>query len=499
MGLNWGALAGGAVKGAVLGMEMKRAGEQDARAKERDKRDGELHAARMTEVQRTARERDRQEGAMRDLSRLLSGYLTPRASVTAGGVLPAAESAAAPDNARSGGDSLPREEAPALTEESGYDADAPQSVTAAEATVLPAASASAAAPAAAPKAAPETFALPSRVAAEGLRGMPGVTEKPRPKTPDDVVGYGLWRTNGSPFRDPAFTNRAAKIVADAGYPEQGLAWLRRGEEAAREGGIDALRRLIGGDVAGAERAFNASGTTKVMPGTTRDVGKGQFEITLADGQKQIINPRQQLRSYLSPRDFLQLEIKDAEVEIKRGEAESRAGERVERSEDRRERTEEMRRNNRAMGDFRAAMLATRQQRGADAATALERNVNYLVKNGIARDPSDAYRQLRTASEKPTADAIVSLANSLVKGSGYRGRDGMQRALNDARGMIESLKSPDDVPSRPTAPAGTGQPSAPPVRGASRYKSPDDVRGALRAGRIDRQTAEQVLRQNFGFQ
>lgn len=127
--------------------------------------------------------------------------------------------------------------------------------------------------------------------------------------------------------------------------------------------------------------------------------------------------------------------------------------------------------------------------GEGKATALIQNMDYLVKSGVAADSKDAYNKLRTTMEKPEEDAVLALATTLAKSPGYRGKDGLNRAIADATGMVKSVRGGGPAP-RPGS-------AAPPAQGAP-YKSAEDIRAAFRAGTIDRATAEAELQKGFGY-
>jgi len=81
--------------------------------------------------------------------------------------------------------------------------------------------------------------------------------------------------------------------------------------------------------------------------------------------------------------------------------------------------------------------------GAGAAqkdTALQKNVDYLVNQGIAKDAKAAFALLRTTTAKPREDAILSLAMVLIsRGVGYRGEKGQAKAIEDAKRMVDAVK------------------------------------------------------------
>lgn len=271
----------------------------------------------------------------------------------------------------------------------------------------------------------------------------------------EKVGFGMWR-NPNLFKDPQFAYRAAQIFLKAGMPE-GVKWLERGAQAVEENGIDVMKRLIAGDARGAEQVFNQSGRLRVVPGSTREIEGGKWETTLEGGEKQTIDPRQMLRSFLKPSEFFNVELKERELESKtldRRDAMTHR-ERVVGETERHNR--EVEKNQSRNADLKFEIARIRNERGTDAATALERNINFLVNNKIANDPSDAFGKLRTAMEKPEEDAILSMAGTLMRGPGYAGKDGWNRALKTATDMVRSAKGANVTGG---GPGGTGTPGAP---------------------------------------
>ena len=77
--------------------------------------------------------------------------------------------------------------------------------------------------------------------------------------------------------------------------------------------------------------------------------------------------------------------------------------------------------------------------GAESTTALMRNMEYLVKSGVAKDHKEAYERLRTTTEKSERDATAALAGKLMQSPRYRGSGGPQRAMEDALGMVRSVR------------------------------------------------------------
>jgi hypothetical protein len=266
----------------------------------------------------------------------------------------------------------------------------------------------------------------------GATGTADQKQQPRGPAADDYenhVGYGLFK-NPNLFRDPGFYTRAAKVFADAGMGEQGMAWLQRGAQAAEENGLDALKRLAGGDVRGAEQAFNASGRMKVVAGSTQEMPGGKYRFKLEDGSTQTVDPQRMLRSFLTPKDYFsaqskdrELDIKDRGVDVQADNSRSLADFRTDSVARQDRAQQETARHNRASEGLQAKMLKFREERGGDAGTAMTNNIDFMVKNGIAKDPAEAFTKLHTAVSKSDDEAVRSVASNLMKGSSYRGRDG----------------------------------------------------------------------------
>ena len=453
MATNWGAFAGGLAAGIEKGQQLHRMKQLTDLAVKRETRDAELHELKTSQYRN-------QLQAYQNLAALVDEFgpkpvSTPSQAVN--GVLPTTEQPTAveqPTGVRimDTADHFGPSEAPApfASLGSGRVVNLPSRLPA-RLGAKPAQSA-----AASPDAAIDT-AL-DKLATENNLG-PEETQQLRERVGmgmnNEKIGMGLWR-NPSLFKNPEFLNRASRLFLDAGLPE-GIKWLERGAQAVDERGIDALRLLIGGDAQGAETTFNAGGQIKIQPGTLKDAGNGRWSFTLADGQQQTIDPRQMLRSFLSPKEFFNLELgerkADAEIQTRRDTVAARDRQLTEQERHNRATEATAARN----ADLRLELARIRSERGANATTALERNVEFLVENKIASDPLDAFNKLRTSMEKPEEDAILSVASMLMRGPGYAGRDGWNRATRDATAMVRSVKGqkPDDGDTGAGRPGGTG--------------------------------------------
>lgn len=395
---NLGIFAGGLAGGVVTGMELRRRQSAEKRAQE--------------EYDLKKQENERQRQAWRDLDALVDEF-NPRA--VSGGTAPGANAPNAPASMGPGA---------RLASMGVRSVQEPQAPAPRRGDVVPM----------------DDAAVGELAKKHGLN--PEQTQQFKSQIGERMhterIGLGLWR-NPNLFKDPQFTNRAGQIFLKAGMGEKGVQWLERGAQAVEERGIEALRLLIGGDAQGAEAAFNAGGQIKVKPGSAREVGNGRWAVTFVNGREQTIDPRQMLRSYLNPGDFFRVELKEREIGAKEQQSKESAAyrERVTRETERHNlQTEATAEKN---ADLKLELARIRSERGANAATALERNVDFLVKNKIAKGPMDAFNKLRTAMEKPEEDAILSVAGNLMKGPGYYGKNGWDKAVRDATRMVRTVK------------------------------------------------------------
>jgi hypothetical protein len=126
--------------------------------------------------------------------------------------------------------------------------------------------------------------------------------------------------------------------------------------------------------------------------------------------------------------------------------------------------------------------------GENSATALMRNVQYLVSQRIAKDPAEAFEKLKTSNERAEGDAVMGVAGMLSRSPEYRGQGGMQKAARDARDIVRELRGIESA-------TGSSQSAARQML----YKSPQAVQQAYRQGRLSRDAALRELRENFGME
>lgn len=93
--------------------------------------------------------------------------------------------------------------------------------------------------------------------------------------------------------------------------------------------------------------------------------------------------------------------------------------------------------------------------GTTTTSSLIQNINFLVEKEIATTPRTAFEMLRQSVEKPEHEAVLDLAAKLRTGTGYFGKDGVDRSMQDAKRMVKSVKGPSATPKPGAAAPATG--------------------------------------------
>lgn len=77
-------------------------------------------------------------------------------------------------------------------------------------------------------------------------------------------------------------------------------------------------------------------------------------------------------------------------------------------------------------------------------TALTRNVEFMIESGIAKTPKEAFDALHTKAERSPTQFIEQTALNLLKSGEYRyrGKDGRQNAVSDARELLGKIREVD---------------------------------------------------------
>lgn len=151
--------------------------------------------------------------------------------------------------------------------------------------------------------------------------LPGL-EKVGPQDAHHQLGFNLYQ-NTNLLRDPKYLNGAAEIFMRNRMPE-GVAWLHNSYAASKENLIDATKLAVGGDLQGAERAFNSTGDHQVEPGSLQwkdDKKTILTGVNKSDGKPFEYDPQKMLKSFLSPKEF----FAETETERKRAIEEKAAG------------------------------------------------------------------------------------------------------------------------------------------------------------------------------
>lgn len=124
------------------------------------------------------------------------------------------------------------------------------------------------------------------------------------KDPNERVGYGIYRNPGL-LKNREFLDEAGRIFLKHKLPG-GMAWLKDADQAGKENLGESLKLAIGGDLAGAEKAFNAGGQMKLKPGTLAWADEKQTTLTgvKEDGSTFTVKPHEMLRVMVSPEEYL---------------------------------------------------------------------------------------------------------------------------------------------------------------------------------------------------
>jgi hypothetical protein len=91
------------------------------------------------------------------------------------------------------------------------------------------------------------------------------------------------------------------------------------------------------------------------------------------------------------------------------------------------------------------MLARQYGLDKNASTALTTNIQFLVDNGIAKNPAEAFEKLHTRMDRSPEETMRNMVLGLLRSGDprYRGKDGRQNALDDARTVFGKIRSADE--------------------------------------------------------
>lgn len=79
-------------------------------------------------------------------------------------------------------------------------------------------------------------------------------------------------------------------------------------------------------------------------------------------------------------------------------------------------------------------------------TALTTNIDFMVRNGIAKDPAEAFSMMRTQMERSPTKAVEQLTMQLLKSGDrrYSGKAGQLIAITDAKAILGKIRDADDA-------------------------------------------------------
>jgi hypothetical protein len=91
------------------------------------------------------------------------------------------------------------------------------------------------------------------------------------------------------------------------------------------------------------------------------------------------------------------------------------------------------------------MLARQYGLDKNASTALTTNIKFLVDQGIAKTPAEAFEKLHTRMDRSVEETMRQMVLSLLRSGDprYRGKDGRQNALDDARTVFGKIRRADE--------------------------------------------------------
>lgn len=265
MAISWGGLAGGLSEGIESGQRMRLARQREARAQEE-------FGLRRRRFEREEAQLDRDAQMWEELNGVIAKHSQKRAAAQT----PTAVRPPQTEDLSGGAVATPVQN-PAegmQVREIGPDEPAPG---------LPRT-----APAQAPAAAPQV---------------------PPQAEPTQKIGFELFR-NTHLLRDPEFLNEAAQVFIKARKPE-GIKWLERSFQAQQQNGIDALRALMVGDRQRALQLLNMSGQNvqDIRP-ITEGPDRGKWMVVAPSGQSRVLDPGQELKTFLDPKQFFELQNKE---------------------------------------------------------------------------------------------------------------------------------------------------------------------------------------------
>lgn len=284
--------------------------------------------------------------------------------------------------------------------------------------------------------------------AQGASTDGGATPSPDPiitKPTDGPTDTGLGATDGitqrpvSPAARPIYPGSFDALAAEA-TKRGDLDSAMKFTEAKRKMEVEGIKdvtigALMGKDGSELEKIYNSRGDHKVDPGSIAiDQGTGvitgsmqgqpfRFDVKKSAELLGLVKPRPTQQTVVPPGGALAVDGKIV--------ASNMDGLKARQSLDIQKLDYEY--------GLKRDLESFKAKHGDGKATAMVENINFLVKSGVASDAKEAFEKLKTSNEKPTEDAILGLATTLLRNNTFGGKDGTARALDKAREMVMSVK------------------------------------------------------------
>lgn len=121
-------------------------------------------------------------------------------------------------------------------------------------------------------------------------------------------------------------------------------------------------------------------------------------------------------------------------------------------------------------------LARQFKLDGQQSTALTTNISFMVQNGIAKDPGEAFTMLRTGIARSPEQTLQQVTMQLMRSGDvrYRGQQGQQRAVEDAKALMGRLQTGEQTDfGADFSDAARGRQGQPQRRPLNSYFLPDD--------------------------
>lgn len=266
------------------------------------------------------------------------------------------------------------------------------------------------------------------LAAQAAEGLAGLEDKSRVR--GDEAAYRQLSSGGASLDE---LSSEAQQRGDFKKAQEFLTTRRTMEAEGFKSLVTAA--LSGANGAEIERIYNSTGRDRVDPGSVQinqDTGIITYSRSGQPGKLDtgkmgvllgLVKPREPKQTSLAPGAALAVDGKIVATNTEGLEARN---------------TADLKKLDYEYG-LKRNLETFKKTHGAESTTALMKNMDFLVKTGVAKDHNDAYERLRTTMAKSEGDAILSLSANLMRSSRYGGSNGKARAIQDATEMVRSVR------------------------------------------------------------